>query len=117
MDDEEPIRRLLARLLARRGYEVAEAETVGDAAIQVTSFRPGIVICDVRMPDGGGMALYRSLRNSSPELARRFIFITGDLSSTQSSEPDIADVAVLAKPFTAADLDAILSRLTPARSR
>jgi PAS domain S-box-containing protein len=117
VDDEEPIRRLLARLLARRGYEVAEAETVGDAAEHVSSFKPGIVICDVRMPDGGGMALYRSLRSSSPETARRFIFITGDLASTQTSDPELAEVAVLAKPFTAADLDAILARVTPVRSR
>jgi PAS domain S-box-containing protein len=116
VDDEEPIRRLLARLLARRGYEVAEAETVGEAAAQVTSFEPGIVICDVRMPDGGGIALYRSLRSSAPELARRFIFITGDLASTQGSEPELAEVAVLAKPFTAADLDGILARLVPVRS-
>jgi PAS domain S-box-containing protein len=117
VDDEEPIRRLLARLLARRGYEVAEAETVGEAAAQVTSFEPGIVICDVRMPDGGGIALYRSLRSSAPEIARRFIFITGDLGSTQGSEPELAEVAVLAKPVTAADLDAILARLVPVRSR
>jgi DNA-binding NtrC family response regulator len=117
VDDEEPIRRLLARLLARRGYEVAEAETVADAAAHVRSFNPGIVICDVRMPDGGGPALYRSLRESFPELARRFIFITGDLAGTQSSEPELADVAVLAKPFTAADLDAILGRFAPLRSR
>ena len=31
VDDEEPIRRLLGRLLARRGYEVAEAKTVDEA--------------------------------------------------------------------------------------
>ena len=117
VDDEEPIRRLLARLLARRGYEVAEATTVDEAVALVEAFKPGLVICDVRMPDGGGVVLHRRLRDAHPEVVRAFIFITGDLEAMQPPDPELADVAVLAKPFTAADLDALLAQMAPVRAR
>ena len=117
VDDEEPIRRLLARLLAKRGYEVAEATTVDEAVALVQTFKPGLLICDVRMPDGGGVVLHRRLREAYPEIVRRFIFITGDLEAMQPAAPELVDVAVLAKPFTAADLDALLAQMAPVRAR
>ena len=39
-----------------------------------------------------------------------FVFITGDKSSVDV-EDAVRDVPVLAKPFTAADLDAVLTRV------
>jgi CheY-like chemotaxis protein len=69
---------------------------------------PGLVLCDVRMPGMTGPELYRALVQARcvPE---RFVFITGDRAAIRSSEPAVADVPVLAKPFTAADLDAVLT--------
>jgi CheY-like chemotaxis protein len=117
VDDEEPIRRLLARLLAKRGYQVAEATTVDEAVAVVETFKPGLIICDVRMPDGGGIVLHRRLREAHPEIIRGFIFITGDMAAMQAPDPELADAAILAKPFTAADLDALLAQMSPVRMR
>jgi CheY-like chemotaxis protein len=117
VDDEEAIRRLLARLLAKRGYEVAEAMTVDDAVALVETFKPGLLICDVRMPDGGGVALHRRLREAHPEIIRGFIFITGDPASMEPRDPELVDAAILEKPFTAADLDALLAQIVPVRAR
>jgi PAS domain S-box-containing protein len=116
VDDEEPIRRLLGRLLAKRGYEVAEATNVDEAVALTETFKPGLVICDVRMPDGGGIALYRRLRDEQPNARRGFIFITGDLSSMQPLESEVSDAVTLAKPFTAAELDALLAQIAPMSS-
>jgi PAS domain S-box-containing protein len=116
VDDEEPIRRLLGRLLARRGYEVAEGTTVDEAVALVASFKPGLVICDVRMPDGGGVALHRRVREAHGEIAPRFILITGDLAAVEALEAAVSDVAILAKPFTASDLDALLAQIAPVRA-
>jgi PAS domain S-box-containing protein len=110
VDDEAPIRRLLGRLLARRGFEVHEAETGAEALEHASARRYGLVICDVRMPGIGGLELYRQLVAKDPELGRRFVFITGDTGSLGHRD-ETADASVLAKPFTAADLDAVLSRI------
>ena len=117
VDDEEPIRRLLARLLAKRSYDVAEATTVSEAMSRVKSFRPGLVICDVRMPDGGGIALYRRLREADLVNTLGFIFITGDLAAMQPMREELSGAAILAKPFTASDLDVLLMQMAPVRVR
>jgi CheY-like chemotaxis protein len=111
VDDEAQIRRLLTRLLERRGFQVHEAETGEQALQQASSRRYGLVICDVRMPGISGLELYRQLVAQDPELGRRFVFITGDTGSLGASGVDTADASVLPKPFTAADLDAVLSRI------
>jgi CheY-like chemotaxis protein len=75
------------------------------------------VICDVRMPDGGGLALHRRVRAAHPEIRRGFIFITGDLAAMEPPDPELADAVILPKPFTAADLDALLAQMVPVRRR
>ena len=102
-------------MLVKRGYEVAEATAVGEAEALVGSFKPGLVICDLRMPDGGGVALHRRLRNTHPEIVRAFVFITGDLAAVQRSDPELAGAHVLVKPFTASDLDTLLAQVVPVR--
>jgi PAS domain S-box-containing protein len=111
VDDEEPIRKLLARLLERRGFIVGEAETGEAAMVRAQELQPRVVLCDVRMPGMSGFELYQRLNSATRDSARRFIFITGDTSSVDHLRDKLADVAVLAKPFTAADLDAALQRL------
>jgi PAS domain S-box-containing protein len=110
VDDEVPIRRLLARLLLRRGFEVHEAAS-GDAALAVVRNRPvSVVLCDVRMPGMNGTDFYRQLTAIDPGLARSFVFITGDKRSVTMGDA-FRDVPLLEKPFTAADLNAVLARL------
>ena len=109
VDDEEPIRKLLVRLLERRGFEVIEAET-GAAALEVTNGSPlSIVLCDIRMPGMSGIELYHQMSERRPEIGRSFVFITGDKSSI--GDDSLRDVPVLAKPFTGADLQAVLARV------
>ena len=81
------------------------------------TFEPGLMICDVRMPGGGGVALARQVQTAFPGLAVGFIFITGDLASLQGVPEGLDHAAVLAKPFTASDLDALLTQLAPVRAR
>jgi two-component system NtrC family sensor kinase len=113
VDDEPPIRKLLTRLLQRRGFDVLEADT-GEAALGIAARGPlRLVLCDVRMPGMSGVELYHALSQSRDDDQRHFVFITGDLASVTTEDPGLDGVAVLAKPFTAADLDALLDRLNP----
>ncbi len=80
VDDEAAIRRLLARLLERRGFEVCDAHS-GEAALAIAESTPvSLVLCDVSLPGMSGSDLYRELSIRDPKIARSFVFITGDRS-------------------------------------
>jgi PAS domain S-box-containing protein len=111
VDDQEPIRKLLARLLQRRGFKVLEAET-GEAAVALGAVRDlALVVCDVRMPGLSGTEVLARLSTLDSSISRRFIFVTGDATQVGQAASAPAGIAVLPKPFTATDLDAVLSRI------
>jgi two-component system, NtrC family, sensor kinase len=117
VDDEMPIRQLLVRLLERRGFDVVEAST-SEAALELgRSSALNLVICDVRMPGLNGFELYRRLTAARPSLAGAFLFISGDSSASDQIAADVAHVPVLRKPFTAADLDAVIVRVVGGQRR
>jgi two-component system NtrC family sensor kinase len=109
VDDEAAVRTLLVRMLVRRGFEVLAADT-GAAALDIASSTSlSLVLCDVRMPEMNGIELYREMCTRYPEPRRTFVFITGDSGSVEVEE-GLEDVPLLSKPFTGADLDAVLTR-------
>ena len=110
VDDDAAIRKLLARLLERRGFEVAEADS-GEAALAIAESAPvSLVLCDVSLPGMSGSHLYRELTIRNPKIAGSFVFITGDRSKVHVDE-DVKGLPVLEKPFTAADLNSVLAQI------
>jgi CheY-like chemotaxis protein len=108
VDDEAPVRQLLARLLERRGFDVVEADS-GESAVAIARERhPRIVVCDIRMPGMSGIDVFHEVTAALPELRGRFVLVSGD-----GGQADSAGAAVLAKPFTASDLDAVLASIAP----
>jgi len=108
VDDDAPIRKLIVRLLEKRGYEVTEAETGESAMALALDYRPAIVICDTSVPGMSGFDLYRQLAARDAAGAPRFLFIRGDKSSVPQTDPGLAGVPILSKPFTASDLESAL---------
>lgn len=70
VDDHELIRQGLRRAFERAGdFEIAaEAGTVTEASELAARLRPDIVVTDVRMPDGSGLDLTRTLRQANPAM-------------------------------------------------
>jgi CheY-like chemotaxis protein len=64
VEDEKPIRELLAWLLRDLGYQVQEAINGRDAIAQVEEHRPDLVISDVMMPIMGGAELCRWVKST-----------------------------------------------------
>jgi len=80
VDDEEALRRPLAKFLTRRGAEVAEAGN-GEEALDALQRREAhVILADLRMPRMDGMEMYAALEATRPDLAQRVIFLSGDLS-------------------------------------
>jgi two-component system NtrC family sensor kinase len=107
VEDEAAIRSLLSRLLARRGFQAVEAASVPDALAQIDARSFGLVLCDIALGHDSGVIVYRHAQARRPDIAPRFVFVTGDAGSVPG-DADLASVPILAKPFTAADLDRVL---------
>jgi DNA-binding NarL/FixJ family response regulator len=70
LDDHEIVRRGLRELLeAEPDIEVCgEAATAAGALERIPSLRPDVAVLDVRLPDGNGVEVCRSIRASNPEI-------------------------------------------------
>ena len=115
-DDEQPVRLLLRRLLTRRGFAVDLAVDGQMAAQLLEQSHYDLVMCDVKMPNGGGLALYDSIGQRHRDVLDRFVFISGDILNPQLHFlSDSSQVPLLSKPFDAAKLDNVLDLISARR--
>jgi len=68
VDDDDAYRTRLVRALRDRGFEVEGAASVVEATGKLRSFRPGRAILDLRLGDGSGIELMKSLLALDPTL-------------------------------------------------
>lgn len=90
----------LADLLRQAGHEVKVAHTGGDGLALAREWKPGLVLCDLVLPDVGGV--YVSLRmKADPALAGVPIVAVTSLSAfdTGSSVVGVGFAACIAKPY------------------
>jgi PAS domain S-box-containing protein len=83
IDDEPSIRHAFERLLTRRGYRVATAATLGDAEAALALGTFDLVFCDLHLGGASGLDFYRAVVSRMPALAKRFIFMSGDVMSQE----------------------------------
>jgi signal transduction histidine kinase/ActR/RegA family two-component response regulator len=102
VDDEEPVRNTLTRLLRHLGYAVSVASGAREALTLVGAGAPApdLAIVDLTMPDLGGEATAELLGIRWPDLP--VIFTSGYGDSEQEGSVDPMHRAMLAKPFDVA---------------
>jgi DNA-binding response OmpR family regulator len=105
VEDERALATAVADALTDAGLKVDHAGDGEDALARVRQRMYDVVICDLKMPRVDGMTLYRAIAAATPALARRVIFVTGDVAGTDA-ERFLEDTGCrwLAKPFRLADL-------------
>lgn len=62
IDDEEKLRNLLARLIKLEGFEVSEANNLKAAHKAIERDEPGVILCDVKLPDGNGVDFIKEVK-------------------------------------------------------
>jgi CheY-like chemotaxis protein len=112
VEDENPLRRILTLNLARRGYNVVEADT-GEAALDALRVAAAaqlpfdLILLDINLPDMSGWDVLRRLRDE-PTLATRPPPAVIVMTAVRPHDKRIAEFhpeATLLKPFP---IDALL---------
>jgi len=102
VEDEVVLRRLMQEMLAARFGCVVDLAAGGAEALALIERESyALIVSDIRMPGMNGTEFYLRLRDLRPELARRFVFVTGH-PGDKHLEDEIASwsVPVIAKPFS-----------------
>lgn len=117
VDDEESNAALVRRVLAGAGYDVESTTLSRRALVMMERTAYDAVICDVKMPELSGQELYGRVCQIRPEMARRFVFITGDIDGEDTREfLDDSRCSYFMKPFNLERLTAAVDMLTGART-
>ena len=105
VEDERALAAAVVEALSDAGLKVDHAGDGEEALARVRKKIYDVVVCDLKMPRVDGMTLYRAISAATPAMARRVIFVTGDVAGTDA-ERFLEDSGCrwLAKPFRLADL-------------
>jgi two-component system NtrC family sensor kinase len=112
VDDEPEIAQLLADMLRDQGFrgEVAASGSAALAALERHDY--DAILCDVRMPDIDGQALFEWVVRARPHLVTRMAFVTGDsLGAGAGAFLATAGRPFLEKPFMPAELARLMAAL------
>jgi CheY-like chemotaxis protein len=86
VDDNTRFTRTLSFILKRKGYSVTIA-TSGKEAINLVKEMPyAAILLDMKMQHMDGQQLFQYLEEKYPQLAKKVIFITGDIMRKKSRD-------------------------------
>jgi two-component system, OmpR family, phosphate regulon response regulator PhoB len=82
VEDERPIREMIAFALKRAGFAVREAEDCRSARASLADNRPDLVLLDWMLPDMSGLELARSLKKDRETRELPIIMLTARAAET-----------------------------------
>ena len=114
VEDEPALATAVSEALADAGFRADVAGDGQQALDRVRQSAYDVVICDLKMPRLDGRAFYLEVARTTPSLARRIVFVTGDVAGTDAARfLEDSGCRWLAKPFRLRDLLQIVRELAP----
>lgn len=105
VDDEPMFARSIRRALRPHDVRLASTASEAELALLDSSYDPDLVVCDVFLPGQNGNVLHERIRDLRPELADRFVFVTGGaLGKAEAEYLRACGCATLFKPLDASGL-------------
>lgn len=114
VDNDPELRRVISLRLSNAGYHCTEAGTGAQAISEWQHRSFDVVVSDLNMPGGDGIALADALQRDE---AVPIIFITGFREDFKRRLRRVTDVTVLEKPFDPAALVALIEATLLGRQR
>jgi CheY-like chemotaxis protein len=116
VDDEEPVRNFVERVLREAGYETATASDGAEALETARGKQIDLLLTDVNMPQMSGDELARRLRAEDPGL--KVLYLTGFSDQLFKEKNTLwQDEAYLEKPCSIAGLREAVALITLGRIR
>ena len=118
VEDERPIREMIAFGLKRAGFDVREAEDCRTARAALADRRPDLVLLDWMLPDMSGLELARALKRDRETRELPIILLTARAEETDKvAGLDGGADDYVTKPFSPRELlariNAVLRRTAP----
>ncbi len=105
IEDEEALGEAVAAALADEGFNPDRASDGEQALRKLRERHYDVIICDLKMPKVDGIAFFREVSDSMPHIARRLIFVTGDVAGTDAEQfLEESGCRWVPKPFRLRDL-------------
>ena len=105
IEDELALGDVVAAALADEGFRVDRAENGEEALARVRDRHYDVIICDLKMPKVDGQAFFREVSATMPHIARRLVFMTGDVAGTDAERfLEECGCRWVPKPFRLKDL-------------
>ncbi len=105
IDDSEPERGIVRKLLELEGYAVCEAASGDEGLMLFRQKQPALVLCDLMLPGRSGFDIVRAIRAHNPEA--RIVAVSGTLFGIAEHETMVKRLGlagVVEKPFRPAKL-------------
>ncbi len=117
LDDEPIILELCVEFLGSEGYEV---DTVSNGKVAISLLQEkdyDVVISDMKMPSLNGAEFYKIVNERYPKVAKRIIFITGDMLNVETKAfLENTNNPYLIKPFKLNELRNIVKEVIKGNS-
>ena len=105
VEDEQALGDAVAAALADEGFRPDRASDGEEALARLAERHYDVIICDLKMPRVDGMAFFREISGKMPHVARRLIFVTGDVAGTEAERfLEESGCRWVPKPFRLRDL-------------
>jgi PAS domain S-box-containing protein len=86
VDDDTIVQEFLTKVLGEEGHEVAIVANGEDALERLGSEDYDVILLDIKLPGMSGIELYKYMQKAVKSLARRVVFITGDVMNKDTMD-------------------------------
>ena len=112
IDDDLPIRGMLAAALRQHGYQVLLAGDGGEGHRALTIHQPDVVLLDLAMPDINGWDFLQRVQETGHLGQIPIVVVSAHASQQPQALLQMGVAAILPKPFNLADLIGLIEHLT-----
>ena len=112
VDDDTIVQQFLTEILSEEEHEVEIIDNGDDTLERLESEDYDVILLDVKLPGMSGIEIYKHLQKKAKPLARRVIFITGDVMGKETMAfLSRTRASYITKPFDAEKLKKDIRRM------